>query len=111
MQPGAASSRTTQVTLDTIDAEYDYMRRIVKNGFGTQEYLCGGLTLSSTQQWHPKDNPYWVVQTSDSVIRDHNDVFNPHFITFIRQLYLALIFARENVSGNGDEKNPCERSK
>lgn len=109
IEPAASPSHSTQVDLDTIGAEYVYMQRIVKDGFGKREQLCGGMTLTATPQWYPKDNPYWVVRTSKDVIDGHSDLFNPNFVAFIRQLYLSVIYARDAVPEKAQERNPCKR--
>lgn len=52
--------------------------------------LAGDLALCRNEAWQPAYNPFWVVQTSPAVISDHNDIFNPHFTSFIRQIYTAV---------------------
>jgi hypothetical protein len=54
------------------------------------EYLCNGLNLTTTNEWAPTGNPYWVVETTGDVINDHYDMFNPYFISFVRQMYLSV---------------------
>ena len=96
------------MSLERIQNEYTYMQRFATSGFARGEYLCGGLDLRSTKQWHPKDNPFWVVRTTEDVIRDHGDIFNPNFIAFLRQLYLGFVYARQ-IPDDGVERNPCRR--
>ena len=62
--------------------------------------LCDGLKLQSTEQWRPAGNPFWVVQTSGEIMADHNDIFNPRFVAFVRQMYLAVV-AREGAGTGG----------
>jgi hypothetical protein len=76
-----------------IDAEFELMRRIQKEGVARVEYLCNDIKLEATDRWVPARNPFWVVQTKEEVIKDHGDVFNPNFVAFLRQMYLGFIFA------------------
>jgi hypothetical protein len=97
------------VTIDMIEAEYRHMGAIAKRGFDTRQYLCGGLQLEATNQWHPKNNPYWVVHTNKDVIDGHSDLFNSNFVTFIRQLYLSVIYVREQIADKKAERARCDR--
>ena len=54
-------------------------------------YLCDGLNLTTTAEWAPTGNPYWVVETTGDVIQDHYDIFIPNFVSFMRQMYLTVI--------------------
>lgn len=74
-----------------VDKELARMKILATQGFKTKEYLCGGLMLTATEQWQPPANPFWVVQTSGDVMDSHGDIFNPNFVAFIRQMYLAVI--------------------
>jgi hypothetical protein len=58
--------------------------------FGKQEYLCDSLKLASTEQWQPVGNPYWVVETTGDIMNGHNDIFNPAFVAFVRQMYIGV---------------------
>jgi pimeloyl-ACP methyl ester carboxylesterase len=58
--------------------------------FGAQATLCDGLMLEQTGQWRPQGNPFWVLQTTGDIMMDHNDIFNPAFVSFIRQTYIAI---------------------
>lgn len=94
--PSADPSQKIKSTVESaaIDAEYELMRRIEKEGVAQTEYLCNGMELKGTDQWRPDHNPFWVVRTSREVIKDHGDIFNPNFVAFLRQMYLGFIFAR-----------------
>jgi hypothetical protein len=75
--------------------EVAHMASITRDGIQEKEYLCDGLRLTTTPEWAPLGNPYWVVETTGDLIGDHNDIFNPNFVSFIRQMYLATITATE----------------
>lgn len=108
--PGRSAAQKTDVSLDALATEYQYMANVARSGAATTQYFCGGLKLEATNQWYPKDNPYWVVRTSEAVIGGHNDVFNPNFIAFVRQLYLSLIYAREHMADKSQERRACRPS-
>ena len=94
-QPPADEERIqASVSRDILEAEYDLMRRIEHEGVSDREYLCGGMELRGTDRWQPSHNPFWVVHTTEDVIRDHGDIFNPRFVSFLRQMYLGFIIAR-----------------
>ncbi len=67
-----------------------YITRVVNHGFtsGTQT-LCKNLKLSG-----PQPHPFWVVTTTAAIMKDHNDIFNEHFVDFIKQAYIAILIAR-----------------
>jgi len=75
--------------------EVAHMTNITRDGVQSPEYLCDGLKLTTTPEWAPAGNPYWVVETTGDVMSDHNDIFNPNFVAFIRQMYLAVIASTE----------------
>jgi hypothetical protein len=70
------------------------MQAIGKSGFKEKEYLCSRLQLESTRKQFPKENPFWVVSTTGEIMDGHNDIFNPNFVSFIRQMYLGVISVR-----------------
>ncbi|OGW34254.1 MAG: hypothetical protein A2X58_03810 [Nitrospirae bacterium GWC2_56_14] len=70
--------------------EFAHMAVFSLKGVQPGEYLCNGLNLTTTKEWAPTGNPYWVVETTGDVIKDHYDMFNPYFISFVRQMYLSV---------------------
>jgi pimeloyl-ACP methyl ester carboxylesterase len=90
--PGAASRAAPDRA--GIAAEYERMQAIGKSGFKEKEYLCSRLQLESTRKQFPKENPFWVVSTTGEIMDGHNDIFNPNFVSFIRQMYLGVISVR-----------------
>ena len=84
------SDVTGDVRNEHILGELTHIRSRSLDHFGKSEALCDGLQLASTGQWVPMHNPYWVVETSGDVMRGHNDIFNPAFVAFIRQVYIGV---------------------
>lgn len=76
---------------EDIKAEVAHMRDISLAGFSKNLFLCGGLQLKGTDNWSPDANPFWVVSTTGDIMKGHNDIFNPNFVSFIRQMYLSVI--------------------
>ncbi|MBP2168035.1 hypothetical protein J2125_001227 [Erwinia toletana] len=74
-----------------LQRESQRMTEIVQRGIHRHEYLCSRLELVATPQWRPEMNPFWVIQTSHDISRDHNDIFNPKLMSFVRQMYIGLI--------------------
>jgi hypothetical protein len=70
---------------------------------GTQ-YLCQGLKLVGPLTEVERNGPrrvargkaFMVVQTTGAIMKDHDDIFNPAFVAFIRQMYRAVLFARRD---------------
>lgn len=62
--------------------------------FGGDLQLCGKLHLKH----EPKMpfSPVWVIKTDEKVIKDHNDVLNPNFQIFIRQIYQSVLRAEDD---------------
>lgn len=52
------------------------------------------LTHRAASGFDPND-PLWIVTTDRSMIRDHNDIEEPVFVDFVRQLYDDLIRLKE----------------
>lgn len=70
--------------------EKQYIDRIVAERRPMTGFLCDGLELRNTDAWIPRHSPFWVVKTSGDVMADHGDIFNPHFVAFVRQIYMAV---------------------
>ena len=103
LKPQTTGRKSSRENLENIASDMSeesrLMRGIADKGFAglmsrDLEYLCGRLRLESTKMWSPKPNPFWVVSTTGEVMKDHNDIFNPRFVSFIRQMYLGVIEAR-----------------
>jgi hypothetical protein len=75
-------------------AEVALMRVIGDKGFKGRRYLCSGMRLEPTANQVPEQNPFWVVSTTGDIMSGHNDIFNPKFVSFIRQMYLGFIAER-----------------
>jgi hypothetical protein len=71
--------------------EKELMTRIRRGGFSMtgDQYFCGNLRLESAARWSVV-TPFWVVSTTDNLMKDHNDFLNPNFVTFVRQIYIGL---------------------
>jgi hypothetical protein len=108
--PSSAASKgpeqrtaTIQERKENITKEQQRVAAIEKGGFESKEYFCGGqgqefnLQLSSEGQWHPKANPFWVVHTTADIMDGHNDIFNPRFEAFIRQMYIRALSNSERT--------------
>ena len=61
------------------------MNEIARHGFDPQQYLCGGLELVWKEEAYKNRNPFWVVQTTADIMKDHTDIFNDNMIAFVRQ--------------------------
>jgi len=100
---------TIEQRKDYITQEQQRVATIEKRGFAPTEYFCGGegeefnLQLSTDTQWHPKANPFWVVHTTGDIMDGHNDIFNPHFEAFIRQMYIRAISTSEKTGRQASE--------
>jgi len=60
-----------------------------------------GAILTHNSNFDPND-PFWIVTTDKSMIESHNDIEEPVFVDFIRQLYDDLVRLDEDV--------PCRTS-
>ena len=79
--PVATGSEDNHATID-----------YANEGFKTStEYLCNGLKLVGTDQWTPIGNPFWVVETTGEIMKNHDDIFNSNMQAFILQMYEAII--------------------
>jgi hypothetical protein len=47
--------------------------------------FCGNTTL--THQRFEPNSPIWNVQTDKDIVPDHNDITEPIFVSFVRQIY------------------------
>jgi pimeloyl-ACP methyl ester carboxylesterase len=60
--------------------------------YGQEEHFCNGLTLKARpENWSPAGNPVWIVHTTKDVIENHGNIYNPHFLSFVRTVYGQII--------------------
>jgi hypothetical protein len=91
---GAQSQGATKH--DSIQQLTDHMRSIAESGFSPSQPLCDAMMLAGTDKWRPDGNPFWVVSTSGDIMSGHNNIFNPRFVSFMRQVYLGVIEERKH---------------
>lgn len=87
-------------------AEASWAERKIASGFaGFNDHIafCEGLRMnreppgtSTDALLHPPYSPVWTMLTDTQIIKDHNDLLNPKFVRFMRQLYY-LILREEDV--------------
>ena len=66
----------------------------LKSGW-VRDYLSGAqLTQLDTAKSDP-NNPFWIIRADPSIIIDHNDIKEPVFEGFVRQLYDDLVLLKE----------------
>lgn len=105
--PEAKSAKQQAPTIEqrrqAIAQEQQRVATIQKEGFAATEYFCGGegeqfnLRLTIDKQWYPKENPFWVVHTTGDIMSSHNDIFNPRFEAFVRQMYIRALSASQGL--------------
>lgn len=93
-QTTSVGERNEQISIELTHAKSALGRQREGNAKST-EYFCGGLLLTDTNSRFPPTNPFWVVQASKDIIRDHNDIFNDRFTAFMRQMYLRIAIAKD----------------
>ena len=59
-----------------------------------RRYRAGAVLTQRTDSRFDPNNPFWIVMTDKSLIRDHNDIEEPVFVDFVRQVYDDLIRLR-----------------
>jgi hypothetical protein len=65
-----------------------------------RRYRAGAvLTQRASSEYDPND-PFWIILTDKSMIRDHSDIEEPVFVDFVRQVYDDLVRVKE--------AEPCE---
>jgi hypothetical protein len=74
---------------------------------GWQRRYRTGAVLTTNSKFDPND-PFWIVATDKSMIESHNDIEEPVFVDFIRQLNrlasLLRLFLRWPEAGRKHEK-------
>lgn len=98
-QPSAQLSQTAETAQSkdqtAILGEIQHMQRLGQQGFQDKKtYLCSALELETDGDPQPRHNPFWVVSTTGDIMSGHNDIFNPLFVSFFRQMYLGITLAR-----------------
>jgi hypothetical protein len=63
---------------------------------GWQRRYRTDAVLTTNSKFDPND-PFWIVATDKSMIESHNDIEEPVFVDFIRQLYDDLVRLKEAV--------------
>jgi hypothetical protein len=67
-----------------------------------RRYRAGASLTQMPNSGFNANDPFWIVTTDQSMIRDHSDIEEPVFIDFVRQVYDDLVRLKE--------AEPCERS-
>lgn len=94
-QSSSVGERNAQISTELAYAKSPQGRGKSGDAGKRTDYFCGGLKLTDTESWFPPSNPFWVVQTTKDIIRDHNDIFNERFAAFMRQMYLRIAVATD----------------
>ena len=68
----------------------------LKLGWQRQYRTRAVLTQLAHSNYDPND-PFWIVVTDQSMIRNHSDIEEPVFVDFVRQLYDDLVRLKERV--------------
>jgi hypothetical protein len=94
-QPSApkvkAAVKALSVDQEEVLGEAEFMEKMGHEGFQDQTtYLCSGLALAVEGKLQPSQNPFWVVHTTPDIMDSHSDIFNPMFVRFMRQMYIAV---------------------
>ncbi len=80
---------------EAILGETELMETLGDKGFQQKTaYLCGELELVTGGGLRPPHNPFWVVSTTKDIMSGHDDIFNPLFVSFFRQMYVGVTLAR-----------------
>lgn len=61
-----------------------------------RRYRAGAVLTQRAGSRFDPNNPFWIVVTDQSLIRDHNDIEEPVFVDFVRQIYDDLIRLKES---------------
>lgn len=94
-QTTSVDERDKQISIELSYAMSARWRQRREGSAKPTEYFCGGLWLTDTDSRFPPANPFWVVQASKDIIRDHNDIFNDRFTAFMRQMYLRIAISKD----------------
>jgi hypothetical protein len=65
-----------------------------------RRYRAGAVLTHRANSGFDANDPFWVITTDQSMIRDHNDIEEPVFVDFVRQVYDDLVRLKE--------VEPCE---
>jgi hypothetical protein len=68
----------------------------LKPGWRRQYRTKATLTQLARSDYDPND-PFWIVTTDQSMITGHNDIEEPVFVDFVRQLYDDLVRLKDQV--------------
>ena len=60
-----------------------------------RHYRAGAVLTHRVDSGFDPNDPFWIVITDQSTIRDHNDIEEPVFVDFVRQVYDDLVRLKE----------------
>lgn len=60
-----------------------------------RHYRAGAVLTHRVDLGFDPNDPFWIVITDQSTIRDHNDIEEPVFVDFVRQVYDDLVRLKE----------------
>jgi hypothetical protein len=92
--------RLPPIDVDRECADFeDFVRTARPDGYlrpGWQRrYRTGAMLTHRADSRFDPNVPFWIVATDKSLIRDHNDIEEPAFVDFIRQVYDDLVRLKE----------------
>jgi hypothetical protein len=60
-----------------------------------RQYRAGAVLTQRANSGFDPNDPFWIITTDQSMIRGHNDIEEPVFVDFIRQVYDDLVRLKE----------------
>ena len=78
----------------------------LRPGWRRQYRTEATLTQLAQSQYDPND-PFWIVTTDQSMIRSHNDIEEPVFVDFVRQVYDDMVRLKEAVPCTDHTRRPA----
>ena len=93
--PNAAQQQQANLNLE-IENSRAFFRRLGSQALepGWAREFCGNTTLTHRKGITHPYAPIWNIRTSKEIIPGHNDIKEPHFVSFVGQLYHDVVINR-----------------
>ena len=93
----ASTDVATKVTAEYEHAQ-EFGRYVSTHGEAppSRRQFCAGTVLSTLDKWNPEgwNKPVMVISASKELIADHNAIYGPQFVSFVRELYMDSLDPR-----------------
>jgi hypothetical protein len=97
VSPKQASTATGRLEQVECEAKQKFETQWQRNGYllpgWTRQFSSGARLTHLVGSGYDPNDPFWIVRTDASMIKNHSDINEPQFVNFVTELYDGLLRA------------------